>query len=336
MLNAIKNNGNLRLNNKLSFEINGNFNIFNKCLSYQDFFKGTQMIGWFLRVHGTFHNLSLNNSMRHLSKLAFTESLIYKWDQSVENEMREYNNGSNWNCPKPWPVPLHFINELDNFESNINEYGLLLASYLKSIDCYNDKIEKHIIEGNRYLKLEPILCHICSNKGTLSLGNIQMNKSLVKHTQYLRSADFRILHNILSILMQSTNNSYSTAVDLDGIMKFLKYENALLEIEEDILGYHKDVVNNTMNSYRCFVRMYGDNAPDEYQKYIDEMESKAQKIIDQDIIDRETILKFQYLMENEYHPWNSQRGRFPFKIPIPIINEYQFRDDNKSLLKTLS
>jgi len=263
--------------------------------------------------------------MRHVSKLAFTESLVYKWDQSIENEMRDYHN---WN-PHQNTNPVYLVEALNNFETDINKYGLLLAAYLKSIDCYNESIEQNIIDGNRYLKLEPILCHICSNNDdSLSLGSIQMDQDLVKHTQYLRSADIRILHHVLSIL---TCGNIS-----DGLLQFLKYENALLEIEEDILGYHKDVVNNTMNSYRCFVKMYGADAMMRYQEYIDEMESKVQMVIAKDIVNRESVLQFQYLMENEYHPWNDERGRFPFKIPSPIFDEDQFRAENVSLLKTLS
>ena len=109
------------------------------------------------------------------------------------------------------------------------------------IVCYNVAIEQNVIDANKYLKLEPILCHICSNNDdSLSLGSIQMNEDLVKHTQYLRSADIRILHHVLSILTNGKMN--------DGLLKFLKYENVLIDIEEDIVGYHEDVVNNTMNS----------------------------------------------------------------------------------------
>ena len=82
--------------------------------------------------------------------------------------------------------------------------------------------------------------------------------------------------------------------------------------------------------------MYGEAAVIKHQKYIDEMESKVPKVIDEDIVDKQAVMQFQYLMENEYHPWNDERARFPFRIPSPMLDEEQFRAENSFLLKTSS
>ena len=72
------------------------------------------MVGCFLRVHHIFHNVSLNEWMRHVSKLTFTESLVHKWDQSIENKMRDDNQ---WICHQN-TEPVLLVEALNNFETD--------------------------------------------------------------------------------------------------------------------------------------------------------------------------------------------------------------------------
>eukprot|EP00803_Ostreobium_quekettii_P000365 evm.model.scf_159.4 EVM.evm.TU.scf_159.4 scf_159:33780-34786(-) len=67
-----------------------------------------------------------------------------------------------------------------------------------------------------------------------------------------KSFDFRILHMLLFLLIKKPYN--------DTLLEFLRVDECLIDISDDLLDYEEDVLSNSFNIFRAYLHIHGSDA----------------------------------------------------------------------------
>lgn len=183
------------------------------------------------------HGLSSNEFFTYCPTLVSIESLIYQVDLVAENSKN-----------------------IDIVYSKNEDYQSLLIlkhsfpKLLKELDLYDSVIEKELVRGEEYVKLE--------NKITA--------EGVIKHSEVMRVAelrpsDVRLLHCILFRLLGKPYD--------EKLLSLLWPVEVIADIENDFKDYADDVAKERYNTYRMFVKLYKENAPEYIKAELDNYEN---------------------------------------------------------------
>ncbi|XP_062149395.1 uncharacterized protein LOC133858003 isoform X2 [Alnus glutinosa] len=220
----------------------------------------------FCRSYFMFHGMDVNRPQllfKYLPVLSFTESFIYQLDSLNEKILHLPTGGitvSERGCKEG---NQRLITKFtDAFKSNP---FVPLEGLLECRGLLTERIREEFRHGEEYWALERKLCCALMSKEKISVED-------VLRAIHLKSFDYRVLNLLLYQLRgEKVNNLH---------MEFLSVSEFLVEVSDDLFDYEDDVIENSFNVLRMFVRIYGaSKAPTALAKYIAEAEQKYESLL---------------------------------------------------------
>ncbi|RCJ15483.1 hypothetical protein A6S26_34440 [Nostoc sp. ATCC 43529] len=189
--------------------------------------------GLYFPVHG----LSSKDIFTYCPTLISIESMVYQVDLVAENA-KYFNVVQTKN---------------EDFQTlTMQKYSFL--ELLKKLDFYDSQIERQLAMGEEFVKLE--------NKVTA--GGLVEHSEVIRIAE-LRSSDVRLLHCILFHLLGKSYN--------EKLLSLLWSVEVIADIVNDFLDYADDVNKDQYNTYRMFVKLYKEKAPDYIKVELDKYEN---------------------------------------------------------------
>ncbi|XP_017418713.1 uncharacterized protein LOC108329156 isoform X2 [Vigna angularis] len=216
----------------------------------------------FCRSYLMFHGLDVSKPQyifKHLPILSFTESYIYQLDKMNEKLLQTPNNEK------------HVFGAKDKRETELfvscfsNDPLRPLVTILEHKGLLTERIREELRHGEEYWALERKLCSALINKAEILVEDVMK-------AVHLKSFDYRVL-NLLLYELQGTK-----VEELH--MEFLSISEFLVEVSDDLYDYEDDVLENSFNILRMFIRIYGPlAAPAMLAKHISEAEDKYECLL---------------------------------------------------------
>ncbi len=249
------------------------------CISYQSMRRSCRVIREFVLYYFPIYNLSMNDFFRFYPILGFIEALVYETDDEVEKIQSEgYDHEL---TASPWEYKQKII-----------------LSVLEEFNIKHFKVEYYLDKLGDYFDLETHL-----------LTTPHITHAMIRKAEELRSSDYRILHcTLLKMLGLNYPND-----EFNDELKLMWPLEVLNDIEDDLMSYSEDVASKHYNTYRMFVKLYGEKAPYYLKRELDYYENIFhQQLVQFSDLKRETFIK----------PWNAYR----LDHPVPVIPEPIFED----------
>jgi hypothetical protein len=248
------------------------------CISYQSMRRSSRVLREFVLYYFPIYNLSMNDFFRFYPILGFIEALVYQTDDEVEKIQSE---GHEKLHISPW-----------------NSKQELILSVLEECNIKHSQIEFYLTRLGDYFELE-----------TQLLATPYITHEMIKAAAELRSSDYRVLHCTLKKMLNSNYKEEDFKEELN-LMWSLEVLN---DIEDDIIFYAEDVVAKHYNTYRMFIRVYGDEAP----YYIKKELAIYENLFHQQIAQFSKLKQIAFMKA-----WNAYRLDHPVPvIPEPIIED---------------
>ncbi|KAK4760966.1 hypothetical protein SAY87_005859 [Trapa incisa] len=216
----------------------------------------------FCRSYFMFHEMDVNRPQsvfKYLPMLFFVESYIYQLDNFNEKIVNESIDGRVISPFQSEGIETSWIDGgfIYKFKTEPFKPLMLLLEYNGLL---TDRIKEELKSGEEYWSLERKLCSALKNKQDVSPEDVM--KAI-----HLKSFDYRVLNLLLYQLRGKGVN--------DLHMDFLSTSEFLVEVSDDLFDYEDDVLENSFNILRMFVRIYGASAaPAMLAKCIGEAEEK--------------------------------------------------------------
>jgi hypothetical protein len=248
------------------------------CISYQSMRRSSRVLREFMLYYFPIYNLSMNDFFRFYPILGFIEALVYQTDDEVEKIQGE---GYATLQHSPWQ----------------SKQEIILA-VLEEYNLKHYKVEYYMEKLGDYFELE-----------TQILASSHVTHEMIKKAAELRSSDYRVLH---CTLLKMLGLNYQEE-ELNEELKLMWPLEVVNDIEDDLMFYSDDVAAKHYNTYRMFVKIYGEKAPYYIKKELDFYESLFYKQLRRfSEIKRESFTK----------PWNAYRLDHPVPvIPEPILED---------------
>ncbi len=249
------------------------------CISYQSMRRSSRVLREFVLYYFPIYNLSINDFFRFYPVLGFIEALVYQTDDEVEKIQSEgCHNLQN----SPW-----------------NSKQEIILAVLKEFNLKHFQVEWYLNQMGTYFDLETEL-----------LASPHPTHAMVRKAAELRSSDYRILH---CTLRQMLGLSFQQE-ELNEELKLMWPLEVLNDIEDDIDSYSLDVAAKQYNTYRMFVKLYGENAAYYLKRELDYYEN----------LFHSQLRQFSDLKREAFtRPWNAYRLDHPVPvIPEPINEDY--------------
>eukprot|EP00210_Caulerpa_lentillifera_P009340 g8904.t1 len=167
-------------------------------------------------------------------------------------------------------------------------------------------MESLLKEGEEYWGLERVICTALSSDLEVPLTANDVHKCSAS-----KSFDYRVLHELLHLLY---NKERSTE-----LLEYLRLDEQLLDIGDDLVDYEDDVLDNSFNIYRCYIRMFGKQAQMNLVQYITKVEQ-----------DRAVCLsQLNEELQGRIHSRQLEAATAPgsekWIFPAPIYDEEEYR-----------
>nr|XP_023889827.1 uncharacterized protein LOC112001892 [Quercus suber] len=137
---------------------------------------------------------------------------------------------------------------------------------------------------------------------------------------HLKSSDYRIINLLLYQLRGEKVN--------DLHMEFLSVAEFLVEVSDDLIDYEDDVLKNSFNVLRMFVKIYGaSRAPAMLVKYITEAEQKYDSLLK--TLDPQLALNYQKRRDEVIEEGGKIYGHNlrTWSMPNVIVDEELYRSN---------
>ena len=248
------------------------------CISYQSMRRSSRVLREFVLYYFPIYNLSMNDFFRFYPILGFIEALVYQTDDEVEQIQSEgYHNEIQ---TSPWESKQKII-----------------LSVLEEFNIKHLKVEYYLKKLGEYFDLE-----------TQLLAAPHITHAMIRKAEELRSSDYRALH---CTLLKMLGLNYPE--ELNEELKLMWPLEVLNDIEDDLMSYSEDVAAKHYNTYRMFVKLYGEKASYYLKRELDFYEKQF----------HEQLAQFSDLKREAFtRPWNAYRLDHPVPvIPEPIIED---------------
>jgi hypothetical protein len=177
----------------------------------------------------------------------------------------------------------------------VSQHLPVLRNVLTQLNLFDEALETELQRGLTYYRLEQQLC----SGATVTEEDITL-------ANRFKCFDCRFLNRLLFKL---TEQPYD-----EELLELFWLGEAVTEVEDDLMQYADDVQCNVYNSYRMFVRLYGVDAPQHLQCYLEGLLTEAEQ--------RLALLEQTnpQLAEKLVELWETYRGvnAMP-EIPAPIL-----------------
>ncbi|KAF5480874.1 hypothetical protein F2P56_001583 [Juglans regia] len=268
----------------------------------------------FCRSYFMFHEMEVNrlpSLFKYLPVLSFTESFIYQLDSLNEKILRQPTSGVTVSERGHKPRNERLITKFtDPFKSNP---FWPLVGLLEHRGLLTERIREEFRCGEEYWALERKLCCALMSKAEISVEDVM-------RAIHLKSFDYRVLNLLLYHLRGEKVN--------DVHMEFLSVSEFLVEVSDDLFDYEDDVIENSFNVLRMFVRIYGaSKAPVMLAKYITEAEQKYDCLLK--TLDPQLSSNYQKRCEEATKEGGKISGHRlgAWSIPPVIVDEELYRSN---------
>jgi hypothetical protein len=246
-------------------------------ISYQAMQKASRITKYVYQFYFPLHHLTPIDIATYYPILTVVESIIYQADSVMEESQ---------NLPTDHP-------RASKFQDQIAELRISLISLLRELDLYDDMIENQLISGEEFISLENKLMYANSIK-----------KIDVIKVAELRSSDVRLLHHILFRMLKKDYD--------EQLLSLLWPVEVIADIEDDFNHYLEDINQKKYNTYRMFVQLYQEKAPEHIQKELNYYEDLFEQ----------RLAAFPQSQKNVLLELYSQfRHTHRVDIPKPILEE---------------
>ncbi|KAK7268814.1 hypothetical protein RIF29_21523 [Crotalaria pallida] len=314
------------LSSKLSFQQNAVGNAMPAMVSLQQSYnENMAMVGLdsmkranstledYCRTCFMFHGLDVSKPQtifKYLPILSFTESYIYQLDKMNENLLPTLTDGDS------------VFGGKDEEETQVlltcfsNDPFKPLETLLECEGLLTQRIRDELKHAEEYWALERKLSFALINKEEILLEDVMRANSL-------RSFDYRILNLILYQLRGAKVDELH--------MEFLSISEFLVEVSDDLYDYEDDVLQNSFNMLRMFVKIYGaSTAPSMLAKCISEAEDRYKTLLES--LDPQLSLSYLKRCEEDTKEGGtiSRPSLGAWTIPTVIPDEEMYRSKLKS------
>lgn len=248
------------------------------CISYHSMRRSSRVLREFVLYYFPIYNLSMNDFFRFYPILGFIEALVYQTDDEVEQIQSE---GYDELQISPW-----------------NSKQALILAVLEEFNVKHFKVEFYLNKLGEYFELE-----------TQLLADPHVTHAMITNAAELRSSDYRVLH---CTLLKMLGLNYQQE-ELNEELNLMWPLEVLNDIEDDLMSYSEDVAEQKYNTYKMFVKIYGERAPYYLKRELDYYEN----------LFHEQLAQFSELKREAFtRPWNAYR----LDHPVPVIPDPIFED----------
>lgn len=238
----------------------------------------------FARTYLPLHGLDPFEFLRYMPALSFVEAAIYAADE--ENEVLAASGAHH-------PTDVHSQSEA------------AILGVLEARRWLHDDVRAHLRSGKAYWALERSIC-----RAMLAGGRVSESDVLSAHE--LKSFDYRLLNALLYAL-----RGVPPDPRLD---EFLRVDEMLTDIADDLFDYEEDVVCGSFNVYRAFIYVHGaQRAQSQLAARISNLE--AQHAVLLSALGQPAQRAYGARMDEVF----SRPGTRSWQMPPPIVGEAEYR-----------
>ncbi|OWM65643.1 uncharacterized protein LOC116198631 [Punica granatum] len=266
----------------------------------------------FCRSYFMFHGMDVNRPQsvfKYLPMLFFVESYIYQLDTLNEKVVNIYIDGKTM-APSQSEITENGDTGGVIYKFQTDPFRPLLL-LLECHGLLTERIKEELRSGAEYWALERKLCFALKSRQEVSAEDVM-------RAIHLKSFDYRVLNLLLYQLRGEEVN--------DLHMDFLSTSEFLVEVSDDLFDYEEDVLENSFNILRMFVRIYGASAaPAMLAKCIAEAEEKYDQLLH--ALGPQLSSQYQRRCE-EATAEGGKTGAHPFgtwSMPTVIVDEELYR-----------
>ena len=122
----------------------------------------------------------------------------------------------------------------------------VVKAALRAQGLLSTDVDSELDSGLRYWALERRICSSLTQNIALSLEDVMA-------CHQAKSFDYRVLHGVLVALLRTAPDAEAHAA----LLAFLRLDERLVDIGDDLTDYEDDVAANSFNLLRCFISLYG-------------------------------------------------------------------------------
>lgn len=194
-------------------------------ISYESLSRARTTLSDFTRFYFPLHGLSADDFFRWSPLLVYVEACIYQLDEENEDHCRTMTTADD--------APDRSSGVRGGPGSTATEIGLY--GVLRSHGLLSDAVYDELQNGYTYWDLERRLCSSMAKRESVSLDEVFCASAL-------KSFDYRVLHLLLCALSGSTAS--------EELLSFLRVDEVLTDIADDLFDYEKDCRKNSFNVLR--------------------------------------------------------------------------------------
>ena len=215
-----------------------------RVLSFDALSRARTTLDDFSSFYFPLHGLSRDDFFRWLPMLVFVEACIYQLDEDNEEACRAIASGSD---DKGSSRPNASTTTLPP-AAGADATGAAAAAVrgvLRSHGALTPQVVAELEAGERYWALERSLCASMASCEPIELERVHACSDA-------KSFDYRVLHGVLCALSGHTAS--------DELRAFMRVDEVLTDMADDLHDYEKDVERNSYNVLRGYVHALGAEA----------------------------------------------------------------------------
>eukprot|EP00775_Hariotina_reticulata_P003202 gene3202-3479_t len=185
----------------------------------------------------------------------------------------------------------------------------VLVEVLEQQQLLSNRVREELELGQQYWQQER---HICSYLAHTRPGqDVHLTLADILSAHEAKSFDYRVLHLLLHELLNQPYNEL--------LLQFMRVDEMLVDIGDDLTDYEDDVMANSFNVYRGFIHLYGRAAPEKLIERIGQLEAERERLLVQLPVNmQQHVLKRQREAAVE-------EGADKWVFPDPILDEPKYR-----------
>ncbi|CAL5221125.1 g3261 [Coccomyxa viridis] len=266
-------------------------------ISFRSLKRARTTIEDFALTYFPYHGLKIpEDFFKHLDILVFVEATIYAVDEANESLAKLRLN----------PQHAH------------TEALKTLQAVLEGQQLWTAAIAAELNEGVEYWRAERDICRrlskcACSTAGQ---GKPCVSADEIHAASQSKSFDYRVLNLLLYKLSGEEPDA--------GLLDFLRADEHLVDIGDDLVDYEEDVLENSFNVYRGYVHVYGRDAPEKLMQRIVSLEEEHARLLGMLPPHQRSHFRRRHTSAS------SAQGSGNWTIPGPILSEQQYRVEASS------
>ncbi|GLC43652.1 hypothetical protein PLESTF_001616300 [Pleodorina starrii] len=174
------------------------------------------------------------------------------------------------------------IYQLDEDNESLTECGRLdqalvaegiqgITEVLRQQGLLDEQLQRELKQGLRYWSLEQDICRrlLAAPRALQAPAALTAEEVLECHAA--KSFDYRVLCLLLFRLARLPHD--------EALLSFLRLDEMLVDISDDLVDYEDDVLANSFNIFRCYIQLYGKEAELKLVERISSLEGQHGRLL---------------------------------------------------------